>query len=245
MAVRYSRGVPAPSPRVIGIPGTFCAPSVFDPLASAMSEGEQPLSLLAMDWMNRPGPWTVPDVAAGVAEVVRELGGVPVLVVGHSTGGAVALQLALTDPNLVAGLVLVNTGPNMAAHGDVESIIAGVLGPDGDRVRAAVLDRSFAAPLPGAVRQALLDYADGVDPRAAVDVLRSQKALDLAPLLGSLRCPTAVVHGVRDTVRTVAQARDFAALIPGTLLTELDRGHSPSFEAPHELAAVVRRLLTV
>jgi pimeloyl-ACP methyl ester carboxylesterase len=71
----------------------------------------------------RPGPWDIPSLADGVAEHVRRRHGRPVLVCGHSTGGAIALQLALTAPDLVAGALLVDTGAHMTGHGDVETIL--------------------------------------------------------------------------------------------------------------------------
>jgi len=44
-----------------------------------------------------------------------------VLVGGHSTGGAIALQLALIHPKLVVGLLLIDTGANTHGHGDLDT----------------------------------------------------------------------------------------------------------------------------
>ena len=51
-------------------------------------------------------PFTIGALAADAAEVLRAVVGRPALVVGHSLGGVVAEELALTEPGLVAGLVL-------------------------------------------------------------------------------------------------------------------------------------------
>jgi pimeloyl-ACP methyl ester carboxylesterase len=53
----------------------------------------------------------LPDAARQLAQVVRAVGVDPVLVVGHSLGGLVALQLAVDSPDLVAGLVLLDPTP--------------------------------------------------------------------------------------------------------------------------------------
>ncbi|MCL3859438.1 alpha/beta fold hydrolase [Actinotalea sp. K2] len=51
-------------------------------------------------------PFTIAALAADAARVLREVIGRPALVVGHSMGGVTAQELALTEPDLVAGLVL-------------------------------------------------------------------------------------------------------------------------------------------
>lgn len=51
-------------------------------------------------------PFTIGALAADAAVVLREVVGRPALVVGHSMGGVVAEELALTEPGRVAGLVL-------------------------------------------------------------------------------------------------------------------------------------------
>ena len=61
------------------------------------------------------GPFSIGALASDAAEVLRTIVGQPALVVGHSLGGLVAEELALTEPGLVAGLVLEDpawvTGP--------------------------------------------------------------------------------------------------------------------------------------
>jgi pimeloyl-ACP methyl ester carboxylesterase len=53
------------------------------------------------------------DYALGLAQAVRRTGDDPVVVVGHSLGGLIALQLAVQEPSLVAGLLLLDTAPLM------------------------------------------------------------------------------------------------------------------------------------
>lgn len=225
---------------VLGIPGTLCSPALFEPtweaLRASHPDAVAGLSLRSVSWMDGPGPWDIPSVAARLASSLRAAsaggtahgavqgavhgaaggtasGAGPALVVGHSTGGAIALELALSAPDLVSGLVLVDTGPNMHDHGDVDGILRTIRDDWGEPLWAGILDRSFASPLPADVRSSFLDYASGVPRQAALDVLTSQRALDYLPRLESLECPVAVVHGRLDPVRTVAQATAFAAAL--------------------------------
>jgi pimeloyl-ACP methyl ester carboxylesterase len=57
----------------------------------------------------------IPDHAAWLADAVRREGSGPVVVVGHSLGGLVALRLALDEPQLVAALLLLDPGPPVYA----------------------------------------------------------------------------------------------------------------------------------
>jgi pimeloyl-ACP methyl ester carboxylesterase len=55
------------------------------------------------------------DHARVLAEAVRREGAAPAFLVGHSLGGLVALRLALDEPELVAGLLLLDPSPLMPA----------------------------------------------------------------------------------------------------------------------------------
>ncbi len=70
-----------------------------------------------------PGPFTLDDFAADAAAVIGELGLGPVLAVGHSMGGAVALILAGRYPALVSGVIMLDSpwavtppGPELVAR---------------------------------------------------------------------------------------------------------------------------------
>lgn len=56
------------------------------------------------------GGYLITDFADSLSQLLAELGTGPVTVVGHSLGGAVAMQLAYAHPELVRRLVLVSAG---------------------------------------------------------------------------------------------------------------------------------------
>lgn len=60
-------------------------------------------------------PWTIEANVSALAALLDAEGGDPVVVVGHSFGGAVALNLAAARPDLIAGLVLLD--PAVALDG--------------------------------------------------------------------------------------------------------------------------------
>ena len=231
---------------LVALPGTICSPAVFAPTTRLLRGevgGKVDVEVHAVSWMTEPGPWTVPDVADHVARRIETHHDGSAVVVGHSTGGAIAGCLAVRRPDLVAGLVLVDTGANTHRHGDVDAIIARFRDRWSEETRRAVVDRSFAAALPAEVHEELLRYAAGVPQQAAVEVLESQRDLDLAPLLGDLSCPAAVVHGVHDLARSAAEAEELTTLLRASGPWWADCGHTPVYEAPAVVVAAVRDVL--
>jgi 3-oxoadipate enol-lactonase len=146
-------------PVLVALPGTMCSPAVFEPLARALTGR---VILDPFSWLTQPGPWDIPAIAERVAAYIGERWGRPVLVLGHSTGGAIALQLALREPQAVLGLVLVDTGAHMRGHGDVDAILdltgdlTGITRPvivvhgRHDRARPPEQGRELAQSLPDA-----------------------------------------------------------------------------------------------
>ncbi|MEW5728510.1 MAG: alpha/beta fold hydrolase [Pseudomonadota bacterium] len=77
--------------------------------------------VLALDLPNHgASPWSeamdYPFMARAVAAFIEARGLGPSLVVGHSMGGKAAMTLALTRPELVAGLVVVDIAPVGYGH---------------------------------------------------------------------------------------------------------------------------------
>src|SRR4051812_37596215 len=84
----------------------------FDPIIDALARRHR---VFAIDW---PGHGesaaaeciTGPLLADVLEDIVDELSLKQVVIIGNSVGGSAAARLAITRPELVKGLVLVNTG---------------------------------------------------------------------------------------------------------------------------------------
>ena len=231
------------TPPVVGIPGTMCTPGLFRPLARELRGEVRPA---AYDWMTAPGPWDIPAVADRLlATVRRRTGGAPVVLAGHSTGGAIALQAALRGPDQVAGLLIMNSGANTAGHGDIDALIEVFRGSKYRGWRAVGGGRSFATPPGPALRLRMEAYALGrVRTEAVIDVLSSQRDLDLAPRLGEITCPVTVLHGVLDRARTPGHARAIADGVADGEVRWARTGHTPYVEDPTAAAGALLGLLS-
>ncbi|HEX6313055.1 MAG TPA: alpha/beta hydrolase [Acidimicrobiia bacterium] len=155
-------------------------------------------------------PFTVHDLAADVADVVRTIGLDRPAVLGWSMGGFVALTLALAFPQVPSRLVLLATSAGGAGSA-----------PIADAVKARLTDfsgtpRQQASRLLGLLfppeRAAAVEAEFGevvADARAALplDVVREQAHLldewersGAGSRLGEVQCPTLVATGSADIV---------------------------------------------
>ncbi|WP_024286824.1 alpha/beta fold hydrolase [Cellulomonas sp. KRMCY2] len=90
-------------------------------------------------------PFTIAALAADAAAAVRDAVGRPVVVVGHSMGGLVAQELALTAPELVAAVVLEEPAWNRAREVDDAGVprwLRGTLRSFVGRTQAELEERS-------------------------------------------------------------------------------------------------------
>ncbi len=106
-----------------------------------------------------PTPFSIADQAADAAALLRHLGISQAHVVGHSLGGAIALQLALDAPDVVHSLVVLEPALLMVPSGEQ---FGAAVAP----VVAAYQAGDHAAAVDGFMRVALEnpDYRTTIDP---------------------------------------------------------------------------------
>lgn len=196
-------------------------------------------------------PWTIDANAAALAAALAE----PVVVVGHSFGGAIALHLAATRPELVAGLVLLD--PAVGLDGDWMREIADSMfaSPDyTDRAEARNEKRSGSwgdvddAQLDAELDEHLVDLPNGrVGWRIGVPAMMSYWSELARPMsLPQKGTPTIVVRATRTSPPYVT-----GALLTGLQerlgddfeLVDLDCDHMVAQAKPEQTAAVIRSIL--
>lgn len=147
-------------------------------------------------------------LAGALAPAVESLDG-PRALVGHSLGGAVALELARTRPALVDGLVLIASGARLPVP---EAVLDSVHSdPAAERRRlmeACVADPDL--PISGEVGAALAECDDAV---LAADYAACAAA-DLRGRLAAVRAPALVIAGGDDRLTPPWLSEELARELP-------------------------------
>ena len=163
-----------------------------------------------------PEPWGTEQYAEQLAQV---LGGRSWVLVGHSFGGRVAVQLAARHPNLVAGVVLTGV-PLLRARATSRAPLA-----------FRLAKRLHAARLVSDARMEQQRQQHGsADYRAATGMMRGTLVRivneDYRDLLPGISAPVRMGWGAKDTAAPLAMAREAQALLPSAeLVVSESSGH--------------------
>jgi pimeloyl-ACP methyl ester carboxylesterase len=166
------------------------------------------------------------------------------LLVGFSMGGYVARAIARQAPERVRALVLIST----STRGDTAALQQrkGAIGNAVPSIAFSGLSRTaVASSLHPKQRDndALIERIRAMGMRLGGDVFRRQSLLDRPADLersSEIRCPTLVVAAENDQLRSLAEAQEMTAAIPGaTLAVIADTGHMIPLEAPQRLLDVI------
>jgi esterase len=187
------------------------------------------------EWM--PGRYGSEQTADDLAAVVTQLGLKRVVVVGHSMGGLGAIAWAARHPPELAGLVIVDVGPELtnpatasindfitsqpsfAGLEEVESdsLAANLRWRDDGRLGFKYDDSQFH---PGGSQ---LPVGDGI-----------------RQLARRIACPTTILRGQRSKVLSDEAAAEFAGLITGASWRQVEgAGHTIQSSNPRGLATAI------
>ena len=175
---------------------------------------------------------TIADLAADYATGIAERFDEPVDVLGVSTGGSIALQLAADHAPLIRKLILVSAACRLAPEGRAaQRAVLERLDQRDPRSAGAVLyrpmgtdrvTRALWSALGWALGPTL--FADGVPDMRAV--IEAEDRFDLTDRLPDISVPTLVIGGDRDGFITPEIFHETAEKLPnGTLRLYRHTGH--------------------
>lgn len=197
----------------------------------------------------RSGPVTGPiSFTTAAADVIRAIGAGPVHVIGLSNGGQIAVDLALTSPELVRSLVLVDAA--VAGFRFSQDMLARI------RNYAAIGREQSVAQANAAYLTDPLFAAAGRDPGLAKKLSeivlpysgeywlhanwRSPVRPPAITRLEEIKAPTLVLVGALDIPDFQALADTLARRVPGARRAVIEgAGHMSNMEKPNEFNRVV------
>ena len=187
---------------------------------------------------------SIPDLAEAYASMLRRAFRGPVDVLGVSTGGSVALQLAVDHPELVRRLVLVSAAHRLSDHGrEVQAEVSSLLAAGRPRRASALLLSNVGVSAP---TRALLAVFGWLTPRLVTgrhrDDLRvlmaAEDGFDLTEDLATVQTPTLMIAGAHDRFYSRELYEECARALPDASLRLAACGHL-SMHANRRLAREV------
>ena len=236
-------------PRMVLVHGFTQTGRCWGPVAEALATGHEVVRIDA------PGHGRSAEVLAGPrgsARLIADRGG-RATYLGYSMGGRFCLHLALANPELVAGLVLVGATPGIEDPDEREQ-----RADDDDRMAQVLERRGLEAFLDAWLANPLFA---GIPPERAFREERLENTVDglamslrqagtgvqdsLWPKLGRLDMPVLAVAGERDAKFAGIAERMTAAIgANATLALVPDAGHAVHLEQPDAFLAVVEPWLS-
>lgn len=221
------------------IPGLISDGIVWQPVADSVG------SRMDIHVANLTSQSSITEMAQSVLDAVTG----PMVAVGHSMGGRVALEMAHLSPDRVVGLVLANTGHHPKRDTELpkrEEMIA-----LGHKSMDALTD-AWLPPMvhPDRVQDdRLMSGLRAMVARADADIHELQiRALisrpDAGAYMSKITCPTLVLAASHDQWAPVEQHRQIEAAMPNASLTIIeDAGHFAPVERPETVSAAITEWL--
>jgi len=175
---------------------------------------------------NEPCPkevWGVEEYADFVKERITQLPSCPIILLGHSFGGAVATQLVATNPNIASKLILSGAAV-IRPKNYVKRFIFGTMAKIG-KVCIAILPSQKLKTLAKKVLYRVADSPDFSKTSGIKrDIFKKIIRQDLRHILPSIKTPTCVIQGTNDTYVPFRHGKKIAEGISSASFVVIENG---------------------
>jgi pimeloyl-ACP methyl ester carboxylesterase len=153
----------------------------------------------------------------------------PFVLVGHSMGGAVGLELATTPPVEMKGIVLIGTGAKLG----VTRAIFQMLTENLEAFFQSTAEFAFSARAPQELRERFVRATRQCPPAVILKDFRACDRFDIRDRLGDIRLPTLIMTGKDDQLAPVRYAKYLhEKIIRSHLVLIPQAGHMVMAEQP-------------
>lgn len=204
-------------------------------------------------WGDEPWekPATFPKLADWLASKIDALGTGPAVVFGHSFGGMLALETALTHPDRVRAFVACATSPAFGGRDESfkEQFLAGRLKPLDEGMTMPELARRSAESMggPHVSDEAKARFADSMGrlpEKVYRDVVRCLVTFNRREDLGRVEQPVLCLAGSEDETAPAKTMAKMAEKLPKGEYAEIAGGHLLPVERPRETAEAVNAFVS-
>lgn len=226
-------------PPLLCIHGNLGSGRWFEPFAA-----DYPGRVIAPDMPNfgasaHIGEWSIEAYGRWIGAICDELGITRAVVLGHSLGGAVAMELLATRPALVERLILVDSSPVEGLFTPPEYYPA----IEAYKADKSVLAQALRTVVPYVSDEEffglLVDDAWKMNRDCFIGHAETLGTADYRTRLRDVSVPVHVLYGAHDVLITDERAKATADFFGAAVHRFETSGHSPMVETPAEFTGVV------
>ena len=198
---------------------------------------------VALDLPGHPrgvGYSTISEYAEFVTQAIKERGLSPVVLAGHSMGGAIAIDIALSHPRFLAGIALVGSGARLR----VSPIIKEGLTRDYEHTAEVIADWAYSPKSDAKLRKASVQELLEVPPEVTYADFQACDHFDKMNDISRIDLPTLLVCGEDDALTPLKYSMYMKERIRNARIVIVpNAGHSVMLEKPDELNNALRSFL--
>jgi len=164
----------------------------------------------------------------------------PFVLVGHSMGGAITLELSLTPPKGLKGIVLVGSGAKLAVTRAIFQMLS-----ENPEAFFESLDRfAFSPAAPQALRDRIIHLTRQCPPALLFDDFKACDGFDLRSRLSEITLPALVLCGEEDQLTPLKYSSYLHENLCGSRLVTIPKaGHMVMAEQPDLLNTAIESFL--
>lgn len=193
------------------------------------------------------GPYSIQGLAEDLARLLEARGAEQSMVCGLSIGGMIAQSLAATRPDLVRGLILMDTAHKIGTAEMWSDRIAAIRAGGISSIADAILLRWFSPDFHRDRPDELAGWRNMLTRTPLEGYLACCAAIrdaDLTEAARSIKVPTLCMVGDQDGSTPPELVAELAGLVPGACLVTIEgAGHLPCVERPDATAAAITSFL--
>ncbi len=237
------------SPPVVFIHGWCCDHTFFAPQYDHFSASH---AVMAYDLRGcgrsdrTAGGYDIPDLADDLAWLCHALGISGAIVIGHSLGGMIAIELAARYPALVRAVIADDPGPIdplPETRRVYQEFIANMAGADGEAARRAWVEDTAETTEGDELRRRIVETMCAVPRDIAAAVIRGAITWDGVGALAACKVPTLVLRsilgGSNAPPRLLAHKADLHFGVT------VGAGHFHQLDAADQVTPMMRRFIRV
>jgi pimeloyl-ACP methyl ester carboxylesterase len=244
----FYQQAPGGAPPLVLLHGVGCDHSFMAPQFDAFRGTHQVVAVDLRGHGRSDKPqqdYTIAAFADDLAWALRELALERPVVVGHSMGGAIGLELAAEQSERLAGVVLLDTAmlPSPNVWAGVQPVLAALKTPAYEEAARRFFAEAFFLPTDDAERKAAVLATMLATPQHVLaSAFENIFAWGSAAAAARCRVPALYVASTRPRGDVVRFGETCPTLVHGQIVGS---GHFLQLEVPDQVNAMIRRFLTI